>query len=143
MDRFQWEDKYKMEEKIMKLTSAGIKGSNSNRIQSSNSFANYINYKIENEKYSLNLGLRNENLIGKRIDFGKSDTERLGLDLNRRENIINAVIPGGGFMYNINNSSNTFYGYTNSKVFLLQFGDKPETELIKSLDKLYGLSESY
>ena len=103
MDRFQWEDKYKMEEKIMKLTSAGIKGSNSNRIQSSNSFASYIkNYKIENEKYLFNLILVYGMKIyaGKRIDFGKSDTERLGLDLNRRENIINAVIPGGGFMYN-------------------------------------------
>lgn len=135
MDRFQWEDKYKIEEKIMKLTTAGIKGSNSNRIQSSNSFANYINYKIENEKYSLNLGLRNENLIGKRIDFGKSDTERLGLDLNRRENIINAVIPGGGFMYNINNSSNTFLGI--HKGFSPP-GDKPETEPEKSINYEVG-----
>ena len=135
MDRFQWEDKYKMQDKIMRLTSKGIEGTNSNRIQHSNAVANYINYKLQGQKYSLTLGVRNENVVGKRKDYGKSDTERLELDLKTRENRINIIIPGFGFMYNIKNSSNAFLGI--HKGFSPP-GDKPETNPEESINYEFG-----
>lgn len=135
MDRFQWEDKYKIENKIMRLTSKGAEGTNSNRIQYSNANANYINYKIEGQKYSLTLGVRNENIIGQRKDYGISDVERLGLYLNTRKNSISVIIPGIGFMYNINNSSNTFLGI--HKGFSPP-GDKPETKPEESINYELG-----
>ncbi len=135
MDRFQWEDKYKIENKIMRLTSKGIEGTNSNRIQYSNAVANYINYKIKGQKYSLTFGLRNENIVGKREDYGKSDIERLGLDLNTRKNSISVIIPGLGFMYGINNSSKAFLGI--HKGFSPP-GDKPETKPEESINYELG-----
>ena len=139
MDRFQWEDKYEMFDRTMRLTTKGTKGTNSNRIQYSNAIANYINYKLETQKYSLTIGIRNENIVGKREDYGKSDTTRLGLDLTTRENKINAIIPGFGFLYNINKSSNAFIGI--HKGFSPP-GDKPETKPEVSINYEFGFRKN-
>ena len=139
MDRFQWEDKYEMFDRTMRLTTKGIKGANSNRIQYSNAIANYINYKLESQKYSLTIGIRNENIVGKREDYGKSDAERLGLDLTTRENKINAIIPGFGFLYNINKSSNAFIGI--HKGFSPP-GDTPETRPEVSINYEFGFRKN-
>ncbi len=131
MDRFQWEDKFEMINRIMRLTTKGEKGSNSNRIQYSNATASYINYKLKSEKYSLTFGLRNENIIGTRNDYGKSDPERTGYEISKRKNKINALIPGLGLMYNISKASNAFLGI--HKGFSPP-GDKPETKPEESIN---------
>lgn len=97
IDRFQWVDGYKMNEGTMFQTSAGIHGTESNRIETANAFAGYAQYRIQKGKFAARPGIRYENIAMERMDYGKEDPERLGTDLNERKNTVDMWIPGISF----------------------------------------------
>ncbi|NER16047.1 TonB-dependent receptor family protein [Spongiivirga citrea] len=109
-DRFQWVDQYGINNGLLNLTTAGIPGTDANRISSATAFASYITYKFKYKDLTLTPGIRYENIELQREDFGKNDVSRSGTDLSTRENKVDIFIPGIGINYNVNNSVSVFGG---------------------------------
>ena len=110
-DRFQWVDKYSMSNTgILGLTTAGIPGTDANRISSANAFASYITYKLKYQNWTFTPGLRYENIRLQREDYGKDDVTRLGTNLSTRENNVAVFIPGIGTNYAFDNNFSVFGG---------------------------------
>ena len=110
MDRFQWVDSYGMDDGFMKLLSPGIAGTESNRIESASALAIYAQYSWENEHWGIQGGIRREQVRIARLDYGKNDPERIGSDLNSRENKLTAYIPGINITYKIDETQQIFSG---------------------------------
>tara|TARA_R110002033_G_scaffold147120_1_gene184496 strand:+ start:235 stop:2514 length:2280 start_codon:yes stop_codon:yes gene_type:complete len=108
-DRFQWVDGFNIVNGEMNLTTKGNPGSDANRISSANAFAGSVLYKLKYRNLTLTPGIRYENMVLNREDFGKNDSSRIGNDLSTRENKLDIFIPGIGFNYKINPNT-TFYG---------------------------------
>ena len=104
-DRFQWLDDYSMNNGQMLLTTAGIPGTDANRISDARAFAAFGTYKFKYENLTLTPGIRYENMTLSRVNFGSDDPERTGVDLSERENQVDIFIPGMGFNYNFANIS--------------------------------------
>jgi Fe(3+) dicitrate transport protein len=110
-DRFQWVDKYSISNSgDLNLTTAGVPGTNANRIASAKAFASYITYKLKIDNWTFTPGVRFENILLQREDFGKNDITRTGVDLATRENSVNVFIPGMGANYKFNNDFSLFGG---------------------------------
>ncbi len=110
MDRFQWVDGYSMQDGTMILTSSGTPGTESNRIESAYATALFIQDNITFNKWKITPGIRFENIILKRDDFGKNDPNRIESDLTTKRNVLSVFIPGIGFNYELNYSTNLFGG---------------------------------
>ncbi|MGB5319504.1 TonB-dependent receptor family protein, partial [Eudoraea sp.] len=104
-DRFQWVDGYGIDNGNMFLTTSGTPGTDANRISDANAFSSYALYKLKYKNLTLTPGLRYENMILGRRDYGKNDVSRNGGDLSTRENSVDVWIPGLGFNYNFNQIS--------------------------------------
>lgn len=109
-DRFQWEDGYNIINQEMTRTSFGPRGAQGNRISSATAFAAYAMYKLKYDKLTLTPGLRYENIILQREDFGSNDPNRTGSDVALRENKVDIFIPGIGFNYTFSNNISVFGG---------------------------------
>jgi len=110
IDRFQWVDKYKMEDGVMMLTKSGTPGTESNRIETANAFAGYLQYTLQVGAWTIVPGLRYENIEIERLDYGKQDPDRTEINLSTRSNKVDVVIPGIGIDYKINSKWNSFLG---------------------------------
>ena len=104
-DRFQWLDNYAMDQGQLVLTTEGIPGTDANRISDARAFAAYTTYKFKYGNLTLTPGLRYENMVLSRVDYGSSDPDRIGSDLSERDNSVDIVIPGMGFNYNFDRIS--------------------------------------
>ena len=109
-DRFQWKDSYSITEGQMNLTSAGAPGSDANRISKATAFAGSILYKLKFNKITITPGMRYEDIVLERENFGSEDLNRTGTNLSSRENKVSIFIPGIGFNYKFNNSTSVFGG---------------------------------
>ena len=109
-DRFQWKDGYSMTDGQMNLTSAGIPGSDANRISKATAFAGSVLYKLKYNNITITPGIRYEDILLERDNFGSNDPNRIGTDISSRENKVSIFIPGIGFNYKINNSNSVFGG---------------------------------
>lgn len=109
-DRFQWVDKYAMDAGVMKLSEAGVPGTESNRIEQANAFASYLQYRLQVGKFTAIPGIRYELMEFTRDDYGKNDIQRTGAELNSRSNRVDEIIPGVGLEYVFNESLSTFLG---------------------------------
>jgi len=110
MDRYQWVDGFGSENGSLFLTEAGTPGTESNRIESANAVATFATYEIEFCDFTVNAGVRYENITVNRDDFGKEDVERTGVNLSSRENDISEFIPGAGVRYQLNADQQLFAG---------------------------------
>lgn len=109
-DRIQWEDGYSINNGQMQLTTAASLGSDANRIGYATAFASYAMYKFKYKDLTLTPGLRYENIVLGRDNFGTNDPSRTGSELSKRENRVDIVIPGIGFNYRFNNDLSVFGG---------------------------------
>lgn len=110
-DRFQWVDNYSITNSgILNLTTAGIPGTDANRISNANAFASYITYKLKYNNWTFTPGIRYENITLQREDFGKNDVSRTGINLTTRENNVAIFIPGMGANYKFTNNFSLFGG---------------------------------
>ncbi len=110
IDRFQWVDKYRMDTGVMKLTDAGAKGTESNRVETATAFASFAQYKFTRDKWLITPGIRYENIKIDRRDYGKSDPDRSGANLTARENKVSVWIPGLGVNYKLPSGASVFAG---------------------------------
>ena len=109
-DRFQWEDIYTINYRIIDIDKFGEKGSQGNRVSSANSFASYVMYKYKYNESTITPGIRYESIKLERNDWGKSNPSRNESGLSYRENNISVLIPGIGLNYNLNNKISIFGG---------------------------------
>ena len=109
-DRFQWKDGYSITDGELNLTSAGAPGSDANRISKATAFAGSILYKLKFNSLTITPGLRYEDIVLERDNFGSNDPSRTGIDLSSRENKVSVFIPGIGFNYKFNNLTSVFGG---------------------------------
>ncbi len=109
-DRFQWVDKYAIQNQEMIRTTVARKGSDSNVINSAEAVAAYVLYKLTWNNLTITPGLRYENMTLKKVDYGKNDSDRTGVDLVTRENIVEVFIPGIGANYKFNPDLSVFGG---------------------------------
>ncbi|MFP4003245.1 MAG: TonB-dependent receptor family protein [Alphaproteobacteria bacterium] len=108
MDRFQWRERFRMDSGTMVRTSVDPGGSDSNRIDSAKALALYVQDRIEWGDLTVTPGLRFETIELRREDFGKSDPQRTGANLKIRTNEVDAVIPGIGVHYRIDEAFAVF-----------------------------------
>ncbi|WP_223034021.1 TonB-dependent receptor family protein [Hanstruepera marina] len=130
-DRFQWVDNYKINiEGLMTMTTAGTPGTDANRVSAAKAFAAYAMYKFRYNKLTVTPGLRYENIILNRDDYGKNDVNRSGLNLASLENKVDVFIPGIGFSYKFNNMTSIFGGvHKGFSPPSNQDGQKPEESI--------------
>ena len=109
-DRFQWEDGYQLINKDLVQNSEGVRGAQGNRISSATAFSSYLLYKWKHRGLTLTPGVRLEDITLMRTDYGSSDAQRTGSDLNERSNKVSVWIPGVGFNYTLSNQLSIFGG---------------------------------
>jgi Fe(3+) dicitrate transport protein len=102
MDRFQWDDRYRMAGGVMMLTTAGIPGTESNRVERADAVASYVQYAVRHGKVLITPGVRHEHIRLHRDDYGKGDPGRTGEELKVSGNVVSAWMPGIGFSYFVN-----------------------------------------
>jgi Fe(3+) dicitrate transport protein len=138
IDRFQWIDEYAMDNGVMMLTEAGEHGTESNRVETANAIASYLQYKLKFWNFTITPGVRFEQINIDRKDYGKEDPTRTGVDLSERSNNTNVFIPGIGIDYQFSRYFSVFGGV--HKGFAPP-GSKEETEPEESIN--YELGTRY
>ena len=139
-DRFQWVDGYNIRSGVMNLTSKGKPGTDANRISSAKAFASYLLYKLKYKKLTVTPGLRYENIVLTREDFGKIDTDRTGNNLSIRENKVDVFIPGIGFNYKFRQDLSVFGGvHKGFSPPSNQVGQEPEESINYELGTRFNL----
>ncbi|MBL0689576.1 MAG: TonB-dependent receptor, partial [Pseudoalteromonas sp.] len=105
MDRFQWEDKYTLNQDLsMTLTSQGAPGSNSNRLDSAKASTLFIQDEWTMDALVVNAGLRYEDITITREEWAKSDPTRsqgLTKDISNDTEIL---VPSLGATYTLNDN---------------------------------------
>ena len=94
MDRYQWVDRYATDAGVLTLSAAGTPGTDSNRIESAQALAAFVQAEATWGRATLTPGVRLESVRLRREDYGTSDLDRTGADLATRENTVRALIPG-------------------------------------------------
>ena len=100
-DRFQFEDGYRMENGTMIMSSAGIPGTQANRIGSATALSIYLKDKITYNRLTFSPGIRFENIWFSNRNFGTSDIERTGSDLQKSDYTISEFVPGAGLTFKL------------------------------------------
>ena len=105
MDRFQWEDKYTLNQDLsMTLTSQGAPGSNSNRLDSAKASTLFIQDEWTMDALVVSAGLRYEDITITREEWAKSDPTRsqgLTKDISNDTEIL---VPSLGATYTLNDN---------------------------------------
>lgn len=109
-DRYATRSMYNMNNGVMLLTSSGVKGNQENQLRSANSFAGYFNYDIIYKALKLSAGIRYETIRLGLDNYGTTDTERIGTNVQAAQNNFNVVLPGIGFTYGIDKKMKLFGG---------------------------------
>lgn len=109
-DRFQWKDKYGIQNGEMIRTTVAAKGSDANRITSAEAVAAHVLYKVTFNGLTLTPGVRYENITLARKDYGRNDPNRTGFELSTAENKVDVWIPGIGANYRFSNEFSVFGG---------------------------------
>ena len=74
MDRFQWEDRYGMQNGKLVMTTQATKGSDSNRIDSAEATALFVEDRFTSGDMTVTAGARYEEITVMRDDWGKTDS---------------------------------------------------------------------
>ena len=98
-DRFQYEDDYRMQDGTMIMTTAGIPGTQANRIGSATALSVFLQDKIRTDNWTFTPGLRFENIWFSNKNYGSDDVNRTGSDLSETDYTINVLVPGVGITY--------------------------------------------
>ena len=101
MDRFQWEDRYGMQNGKLVMTTQATKGSDSNRIDSAEATALFVEDRFTTGDMTVTAGARYEEITVMRDDWGKTDPDRSETP-SKREHTMDVIVPGIGIEYAIN-----------------------------------------
>ncbi|MBL6826394.1 MAG: TonB-dependent receptor [Candidatus Marinimicrobia bacterium] len=101
MDRFQWEDRYSMQNGKLVMTTQATKGSDSNRIDSAEATALFVEDRFTTGDMTVTAGARYEEITVMRDDWGKTDPDRSETP-SQRKHTMDVIVPGIGVEYAIN-----------------------------------------
>ena len=101
MDRFQWEDRYAMQNGKLVMTTQATKGSDSNRIDSAEATALFVEDRFTTGAMTVTAGARYEEITVMRDDGGKTDPDRSEAP-SERKHTMDVIVPGIGVEYAIN-----------------------------------------
>ena len=101
MDRFQWEDRYAMQNGKLVMTAQATKGSDSNRIDSAEATALFVEDRFTTGAMTVTAGARYEEITVMRDDWGKTDPDRSEAP-SERKHTMDVIVPGIGVEYAIN-----------------------------------------
>ena len=101
MDRFQWEDRYGMQNGKLVMTTKATKGSDSNRIDSAEATALFVEDRFTTGDMTVTAGARYEEITVMRDDWGKTDLDRSETP-SQRKHTMDVIVPGIGVEYEIN-----------------------------------------
>lgn len=103
-DRLQNREKFRMEAGQLVETSVDAPGSQGNRVARARALAVYVQDEIEWGRLRLIPGARFEHIKLERIDYSQSDPERTLGAIDRRENTVDAFMPGLGASWEWNDN---------------------------------------
>lgn len=109
-DRFQWVDRYALNQQKMVLLQGGQRGSDANQIKKAVAFSSFVLFTQKIGKLTFKPGLRMESIALRSVDFGTTNLNRSG---PAEENTLNktlVLIPGIGFCYKWDNQTTLFGG---------------------------------
>jgi len=109
MDRFQWEDRYGMQNGKLVMTTQATKGSDSNRIDSAEATALFVEDRFTTGDMTVTAGARYEEITVMRDDWGKTDPDRSETP-SKREHTMDVIVPGIGVEYAINEFQTVSFG---------------------------------
>ena len=109
MDRFQWEDRYGMQNGKLIMTTQATKGSDSNRIDSAEATALFAEDRFTYGDITVTAGARYEEIVLKRDDWGKTDPDRSETP-SQRQHTMDVIVPGIGFEYALNDYQSVSVG---------------------------------
>ncbi len=98
MDRFQWWERFRMDNGTLVRTGVDTPGTESNRIDSAEATAVYVQDTIETGRWIVTPGVRFESIELTRTNWGGGDPDRTGAPSITREDV-DAVIPGVGAVF--------------------------------------------
>ena len=102
MDRYQWADTYQLDTtQIMTRISSGVPGTDSNRIDSAEAWAIFIQDRITLGDFAITAGLRFEDVTTKRLDWGKTNPGRSGMADTDIENSFSSILPSLSATYQV------------------------------------------
>lgn len=107
-DRFQDDDRFRMDDGQMLLTSDGLPGTQDNRVGKAQAWSLFVHDEIRAGNWIITPGLRYEHIDLTRTDFAKqSDGRSLG-PTRVRESSVSALIPGIGATWLLSEQFNVF-----------------------------------
>jgi len=109
MDRFQWEDRYGMQNGKLVMTTKATKGSDSNRIDSAEATALFVEDRFTTGDMTVTAGARYEEITVMRDDWGKTDPDRSETP-SQRKHTMDVIVPGIGVEYAINEFQTVSFG---------------------------------
>ena len=109
MDRFQWEDRYGMQNGKLIMTTQATKGSDSNLIDSAKATALFAEDRFTYGDITVTAGARYEEIVLKRDDWGKTDPDRSETP-SQRQHTMDVIVPGIGFEYALNDYQSVSVG---------------------------------
>lgn len=109
-DRFQEDDLYDMTGGFPVLSSLGVPGSNSNRVSSAEAVALFVEDRITFGNWVVTPGARYEIIDLERLDYGKSDPDRVGSELKVSQNEVSKLVPGVSVQYRVDPDNSWFAG---------------------------------
>ncbi|HSD70398.1 MAG TPA: TonB-dependent receptor [Woeseiaceae bacterium] len=111
-DRFQHDDRFRMQDLLLVQTSAGAPGSQTNRVGSAEARSLFIDTEIRSGRWIFTPGLRYENIDLTRTDYSTADPDRVLGPTNVIESSVSALIPGIGALYRLNDQWRLLAGVT-------------------------------
>jgi Fe(3+) dicitrate transport protein len=109
-DRFQWIDRYRLEDQRMNLIENGLRGSDANQINKANALSGFVLLTQKLGKLTLKPGIRIESIDLSSMDFGATNINRSGPAEENTFNNTLVFIPGLGFCLKWDNQTAFFGG---------------------------------
>ncbi len=103
-DRLQRDDRYRMENSTMVLTSAGAPGSQTNRVSQADVRALFVASEVRFGDWILTPGVRFEDIELTRLDYSTADPSRGQGPTQVRSDSVSVFIPGIGALYRLNDN---------------------------------------
>lgn len=109
-DRFQNDDRYRMDNGRLVLTTAGAPGTQDNRIGSASAWAFYLRDEMEIGNVTVTPGLRHERIELTQKNYGTGDPARTGANLTVRGQALEVWLPGIAAMWDVDGDWSLFAG---------------------------------
>ncbi len=109
-DRFQRDDRYRMDNGRLVMTRAGAPGSQANRVGTAEALAFYMIDDIKVGDLTVSPGFRYETINFRQRDYGRNDPTRSGDNESVHRSGVSAFIPGIGVSYDLTSEFTGFAG---------------------------------